>query len=66
MKKIFVTFTLLSALITFSYYYGKFVFVSMITRHGDKSILTNIQNANYKWRTQLAVRTYYYWNESRV
>ena len=57
MKKIFATFTLLLALIPFNYSYGRFVFVSMITRHGDRAPFTNIQNANYKWGTELSELT---------
>ena len=40
-----------------SYAGGKLIFVSMITRHGDRAPFANIDNANYKWRTPLSELT---------
>lgn len=39
------------------YSQGKLIFVSMITRHGDRAPFANIQNANYDWGTSLSELT---------
>ncbi|AKU74267.1 histidine phosphatase super family protein [Francisella tularensis subsp. tularensis] len=56
MKKIFVSFTLLFFLIPVGYS-SKLIFVSMITRHGDRALFANIENANYSWGTELSELT---------
>lgn len=56
MKKIFVSFTLLFFLIPVGYS-SKLIFVSMITRHGDRAPFANIENANYSWGTELSELT---------
>ncbi|AFJ42590.1 histidine-type phosphatase [Francisella noatunensis subsp. orientalis] len=57
MKKIIATFTLLFLLIPLGYSEGKLVFVSMITRHGDRAPFANIKNAEYDWGIGLSELT---------
>ncbi|MGQ4001853.1 histidine phosphatase family protein [Francisellaceae bacterium CB299] len=57
MKKIILTFALLASLIPVAYSQGKLVFVSLVTRHGDRAPFANIENANYKWGTGLSELT---------
>lgn len=49
MKKTLLIITLLLSLIPVAYSEGKLVFVSLITRHGDRAPFANIVNAGYKW-----------------
>ncbi|APC90753.1 MULTISPECIES: histidine phosphatase family protein [Francisella] len=57
MKKICAAFTLLLVLIPFGYSQGKLMFVSMITRHGDRAPLANIKNSDYDWGAELSELT---------
>ncbi|WP_052399197.1 histidine phosphatase family protein [Candidatus Francisella endociliophora] len=57
MKKIITALTLLVFLIPVAYSQGKLVFVSMITRHGDRAPFANIEKANYDWGTSLSELT---------
>ena len=57
MKKILISLSLIILLTPISYAGGKLVFVSMITRHGDRAPFANIDNANYKWGTPLSELT---------
>jgi acid phosphatase len=57
MKKILISISLIILLTPLSYANGKLVFVSMITRHGDRAPFANIDNANYKWGTPLSELT---------
>lgn len=57
MKKIVTAITLFVLLIPVAYSQGKLVFVSLITRHGDRAPFANIKNANYDWGTSLSELT---------
>ncbi|QLE79045.1 histidine-type phosphatase [Francisella sp. Scap27] len=57
MKKTLLIITLLLSLIPVAYSEGKLVFVSLITRHGDRAPFANIVNADYKWGTSLSELT---------
>lgn len=45
------------SIIPLGYSQGKLVFVSLITRHGDRAPFANIVNADYKWGTSLSELT---------
>jgi lysosomal acid phosphatase len=51
MKKLLITLSLLMAL-SFTVSAGdKLVFVTLVTRHGDRTPFTNIENSKYQWNT---------------
>jgi acid phosphatase len=57
MKKFVTAITLFVLLIPVAYSQGKLVFVSLVTRHGDRAPFANIKNANYDWGTSLSELT---------
>ena len=57
MKKIILTLVLIALSIPLAYSQGKLVFMSMITRHGDRAPFANIEKANYDWGTSLSELT---------
>jgi len=52
-QKVFFLTGLFMILSTMVFAADQLVFVTLITRHGDRSPFTNIKNANYKWKTPL-------------
>ena len=51
MKKIFYLVAILMVSSSIAFAENKLVFAALITRHGDRTPFTNIENAKYKWNT---------------
>ena len=51
MKKTLISLSLLFLISAFGFAEEKLIFVTMITRHGDRTPFSNIKNANYHWKT---------------